>query len=105
MMDVAQALIEERDIEIVITGIRPGEKVHEILVSNEEAWHTVNRGEYYAVKPMLPELWQEDASAETLLKEYSSGDTVLDLEQTRQLLYSHHLNIDTDLKYDGEFLR
>lgn len=105
IMDVAQALIEDRKVDIFVTGIRPGEKVHEILVSNEEAWHTVNRGEYYAIKPMLPELWLEDASEESLNKEYSSGDAVLDLEQTRQLLYKHHLNIDADLTYDGEFLR
>ena len=105
MMDVARALIEERAIDIVITGIRPGEKVHEILVSHEEAWHTVRRGEYYAIKPMLPELWQENASEENLNNEYSSGDSVLDLEQTRQLLYSHHLNINAELNYDGEFLR
>ena len=29
-------MIGERDIEIVETGIRPGEKLHEILVSEEE---------------------------------------------------------------------
>ena len=34
------ALIGERDIEIVFTGIRPGEKIHEILVSEEEAPRT-----------------------------------------------------------------
>ncbi len=105
MMDVAQALIEDRNIDIVITGIRPGEKVHEILVSNEEAWHSCLRGDYYAIKPMLPELWQEEPGLEALQKEYSSGDAVLDLEQTRQLLASHNLNIESELNYDGEFLR
>ncbi|KUG04342.1 capsular polysaccharide biosynthesis protein capd [hydrocarbon metagenome] len=105
IFDVAAALIEERDINIEITGIRPGEKVHEILVSHEEAWHTYDRGEHYAIKPMLPELWQEEPGLEALHKEYSSGDSVLSLEETKQLLYSHHLNIDAELSYDGEFLR
>ncbi len=105
IIDLARALIEDRAVEIVITGIRPGEKVHEILVSHEEAWHTVKRGDYYAIKPMLPELWQEKPSEQTLNTEFSSGDAVLDLEQTRHLLYSHHLNINAELNYDGEFLR
>jgi len=105
IVDVATALIEDRDIKIIVTGIRPGEKVHEILVSNEEAWNTYDRGEHYAIKPMLPELWQEEPGLDALQKEYSSGDSVLSLEETKQLLYSHHLNIDAELKYDGEFLR
>ncbi|PKM77864.1 MAG: polysaccharide biosynthesis protein [Firmicutes bacterium HGW-Firmicutes-15] len=105
IIDVATALIEDRDINISVTGIRPGEKVHEILVSHEEAWHTYDRGEHYAIKPMLPELWQEEPGLEALQKEFSSGDSVLSLEETKQLLYSHHLNIDAELNYDGEFLR
>jgi UDP-glucose 4-epimerase len=105
IIDVATALIEDRNIDITVTGIRPGEKVHEILISHEEAWHTYDRGEHYAIKPMLPELWQEEPGLEALQKEYSSGDSVLSLEETKQLLYNHHLNIDTELSYDGEFLR
>jgi UDP-glucose 4-epimerase len=105
ILDVAMALIEDRNINIIITGIRPGEKVHEILVSHEEAWHTYDRGEHYAIKPMLPELWQEEPGLEALKKEYSSGDSVLNLDETKHLLYSHNLNIDAELKYDGEFLR
>jgi len=105
IVDVAMALIGDRAIKIIVTGIRPGEKVHEILVSHEEAWHTYERGEYYAIKPMLPELWQEESGMEALQKEYSSGDSVLSLMETKELLYNHHLNIDAELKYDGEFLR
>ena len=56
VVDIAAALIGERPIETVVTGIRPGEKVHEILVSEEECHRTVDRGDYYAILPMLPEL-------------------------------------------------
>ena len=35
--DIAAALIGDRPIQTIITGIRPGEKIHEILVSEEEA--------------------------------------------------------------------
>ncbi len=37
VVDIAAALIGDRPIETVVTGIRPGEKIHEILVSEEEA--------------------------------------------------------------------
>ena len=30
--------------------------MHEILISEEEAHRTVDRGDYYAIRPMLPEL-------------------------------------------------
>jgi UDP-glucose 4-epimerase len=35
VLNIARALIGERKIETVVTGIRPGEKIHEILVSEE----------------------------------------------------------------------
>ncbi|HWP96118.1 MAG TPA: polysaccharide biosynthesis protein [Syntrophomonadaceae bacterium] len=104
IIDVANALIEDRDIDIVTTGIRPGEKVHEILVSREEAWRTFLRGEYLVIKPVLPELWQ-NPGLEAIDQEYSSGDSVLSLEETRNLLMQHNLFINKELNYDGEFLR
>jgi len=57
MTDLASYLIGSRDIEMVVTGIRPGEKIHESLLSAEEATRTVTGHEgYYALRPMLPEL-------------------------------------------------
>ncbi len=104
IIDVAKALIGKRAIQLVITGIRPGEKVHEILVSEEEAWRTFEAGEYYRIKPMLPELvGQEPGKA--LGKEYSSGDTTMSLEETRQLLERYHLLVGQEIREDGEFLR
>src|SRR5918998_3565364 len=38
VVDVAEVLIDDRPIKTLISGIRPGEKVHEILVSEEEAY-------------------------------------------------------------------
>src|ERR1700704_2361083 len=56
VINIAKALIGSRAIEIKIIGVRPGEKIHEILVSEEEAHRTVARGSYYVILPMLPEL-------------------------------------------------
>jgi UDP-glucose 4-epimerase len=105
IVDVAMALIEDRAIKLVVTGIRPGEKVHEILISDEEAWHTFERGDYYAIKPMLPELIKEEPGLEALHKEYSSGDSLMTLEETRQLLERHNLMVGQEIVEEGEFLR
>jgi UDP-N-acetylglucosamine 4,6-dehydratase len=34
-------------------GIRPGEKVHECMITSEDARHTVDIGEYYVIKPQV----------------------------------------------------
>jgi UDP-N-acetylglucosamine 4,6-dehydratase len=39
------------DCEIRVTGIRPGEKVHETLVSEDEARHTVELDDMYVIRP------------------------------------------------------
>lgn len=54
--DLAAALVGDRDVPIVVTGVRPGEKTHEVLVSEEEAPRTVVRGEHLAIAAILPEL-------------------------------------------------
>jgi FlaA1/EpsC-like NDP-sugar epimerase len=107
VMQIAKALIGERNTKIEIIGIRPGEKIHEILVSEEEANHCVERGEYYAILPMLPELGDPDRhEVNALGKEFSSADVVLDMEKTVALLKKHKLMVeDVDLADSGEFLR
>lgn len=105
IIDVARALIGDRNIKIVFTGIRPGEKVHEIMISDEEACRTFDRGEYYAIRPMLPELVKGESGIPALQKEYSSSDFLMTLDETRKLLESHNLMVDQEIKEEGEFLR
>jgi len=107
VIQIAKAMIGERDIKIQVVGIRPGEKLHEILISEEEANHCVVRGKYYAILPMLPELRDPKAHEPNALdKEFSSGDVVLDLPETIALLKKHKLMIeDMKVSYDGELLR
>ncbi len=72
--------------------MRPGEKLHEIMVSEEEANHCVKRGNYYAIQPMLPELAVRTADKRGVLSgEFSSADNVLDLKETEALLRRHRL--------------
>ena len=54
--DVVSALVGKKKIEVKETGIRPGEKLHEVLVSQEESLRTISRGDYFAIKSILPEV-------------------------------------------------
>jgi len=94
VVDIAAALIGERPIETKVVGIRPGEKVHEILISDEEATRTAQRGEYYAIQPMLPELRGSSDEAPALSKEFSSADDVLPAAATADLLRDSRLTVE-----------
>jgi FlaA1/EpsC-like NDP-sugar epimerase len=107
VIDIARALIGDRGTPIVVTGVRPGEKEHEILVSDEECRHTYRRGsEYYAIAPMLPELAGKNGGGEApLLREYSSADAPGGLERTADLLRRNRLMLDQVDLNEGELLR
>ncbi|MFL6334921.1 MAG: polysaccharide biosynthesis protein [Pyrinomonadaceae bacterium] len=102
--DIAAALIGERKIETQVTGIRPGEKVHEILVSEEEAYRTVERGDYYVIRPMLPELLEGEEAGGVLGREYSSSDDLMTGEQVRELLERHELMVGDRFVYEEDML-
>lgn len=102
--DIAAAIINHQEIKTVVTGIRPGEKVHEILVSEEEAYRTVARGDYYVIQPMLPELRSQEEDREPLGREYSSADNVMNLEEVSELLKRHKLMITDRFVYEEDML-
>lgn len=92
--DIATALIGNRPVETRIVGIRPGEKTHEILVSEEEAHRTVERDEgYYIILPALPELQDPAETRPRLTKEFSSAEHLLNLDEIKQLLAEHHMRV------------
>jgi UDP-N-acetylglucosamine 4,6-dehydratase len=61
ILDLADAIAPGCRTEI--TGIRPGEKLHEVLVSTDEARHALEMPEMYVIKPAHAwwkiENWQE----------------------------------------------
>jgi FlaA1/EpsC-like NDP-sugar epimerase len=103
--DVATVLIGDRKVEMRITGIRPGEKVHEILVSDEESHRTVEHANYYVIRPMLPELVSAENVPRCLLKEYSSADTVMRLHEVEMMLENHRLMVAEKAEETEETLR
>jgi UDP-glucose 4-epimerase len=105
--DIARALIGKQRIATKVFGIRPGEKMHEILISEEEVNHCVRRGRYYAILSMLPELRRGGrAEKNALKKEFSSADTVLSLQATAALLRRNRLMPEDQPRLvEGELLR
>ncbi|MGM0841684.1 MAG: UDP-N-acetylglucosamine 4,6-dehydratase (inverting) [Bacillota bacterium] len=59
--DLAKAIAPECEIKIV--GIRPGEKLHEAMITEDDARHTLEYHTHYVIQPEFP-WWRE---------EYSSG--------------------------------
>ena len=76
----------------IITGIRPGEKLNEILITEEEATHTIDLGDKYSICPEYP-FWTEDFSKGDLLPKgwsYSSDNNKdwLSIEQLKEIINS-----------------
>ncbi|MEL7188798.1 MAG: UDP-N-acetylglucosamine 4,6-dehydratase (inverting) [Pseudomonadota bacterium] len=61
--DVAEAIAPECKQEIV--GIRPGEKIHEEMITSSDSLNTVDLGEYYAILPSTTEYLPEDYLKQT----------------------------------------
>ena len=96
MLDLATVLIGDRTVSTKITGIRPGEKMHESLISDEEAIRTIQCGEYYAIGSMLPELARETMpSPSPLAGEYSSCNNTITKAKIFALLKKHGLLMPT----------
>jgi UDP-N-acetylglucosamine 4,6-dehydratase len=50
--DVAKAVAPNCDIEII--GIRPGEKIHEEMITSSDSFYTYDLGKYYTILPSVP---------------------------------------------------
>lgn len=53
ILDVAEAIAP--GIEKRIVGIRPGEKIHEEMITEHDSYSTLDAGDYYIILPVLPE--------------------------------------------------
>jgi UDP-N-acetylglucosamine 4,6-dehydratase len=51
ILDIAEALAP--DCETSIVGIRPGEKLHEEMITDTDSLNTIDLGEYYAILPSV----------------------------------------------------
>jgi FlaA1/EpsC-like NDP-sugar epimerase len=88
IVDLAKAIMGDKELPIKFTGIRPGEKVHEIMVSEEECYRTIEQGDYYVILPVLPELRDAGDFVQAMQTEYSSRDKNISIDELRDLLAS-----------------
>ncbi len=93
--DLAHVLIQGRSIPVVETGIRPGEKIHEALIAEEEVLRTIEYRDHYVIEPILPELrsrraaGREGESRPVAFTRYASDGSVLSREALHALLTQH----------------
>jgi len=102
ILDVAEAIAP--GIEKRVVGIRPGEKIHEEMITEHDSYSTIDAGDYYIILPVLPEhelqTYLETHKAVKVPKgfKYNSGTNSewLSIEQIRQLIKQH---VDPNFSY------
>ena len=57
ILDLAKAIGPECEVKIV--GIRPGEKLHEAMITEDDARHTIEFDDYYVIQPEFS-WWSEE---------------------------------------------
>jgi FlaA1/EpsC-like NDP-sugar epimerase len=95
IMDVANAIAPDAKIEI--TGTRPGEKLHEEMVTTADAPNTIDIGSHYIILPVVNKVKKKkylDYYKGKLMPEgfsYNSGnnDKWLSVEEIRDLINLH----------------
>lgn len=93
IVSIAEALISSfnKGVDIITTGLRPGEKLHETLISDVEAPLSFeDKDGYYIITPMLPELSHRN-SIVPLKSPYTSQDSILDFNECVKLLKKNGL--------------
>ena len=92
IIDVAKAIGPECDHKIV--GIRPGEKIHEEMITASDSFNTFSLGKYYTILPSKP-VWDLSKFIETFDAKpvdqgfnYNSGtnENFLTIEELRSLI-------------------
>lgn len=87
--DLAKAIAPECEIEVI--GIRPGEKLHEAMIMEDDARHTLEFEDYYVIQPELAWFAQKQLNIGKALPDgfaYTSDNNTewLTVEQLRQLI-------------------
>jgi UDP-N-acetylglucosamine 4,6-dehydratase len=93
--DVAKAIAPHAEHPVI--GIRPGEKIHEEMITSSDSFNTVDLGQYYAILPSSDEKTKNHYIQQDGVTEveqgfcYNSGtnDDFLTIEEIRQLIVEH----------------
>lgn len=99
IMDVAKAI--GPDAEHKVIGIRPGEKIHEEMITSSDSFTTYDLGKYYVILPQVPN-WDIDeyityfnAKPVPVGFKYTSGDnTEWETVESLRLLIKEHIDLN-----------
>lgn len=99
--DVADAIGPNCKKEIV--GIRPGEKIHEEMITSSDSYNSYDIGKYYVILPTVPKFSLNDYIKEHKATKVTEGfsytsdknDDWIKTEEIRNLI-KEHLNIEID---------
>lgn len=91
VIDLAKVIAPECKQEIV--GIRPGEKIHEVIITRDDARHSIELDDYYIIEPEI-HWWSDENRLSNGGKrlpedfEYSSGSNkwILGVDEMREIL-------------------
>lgn len=110
--DVAEAIGPDCKQDIV--GIRPGEKVHEEMISSSDSFNTYDLGKYYVILPQnhdwsLAEFMEQFGASKVAIGfNYNSGTNTdwLTIEEIRSLI-KQHVDPSFDVKpvYEADTVR
>jgi UDP-N-acetylglucosamine 4,6-dehydratase (inverting) len=105
ILDVAKAVAPNCEHNVV--GIRPGEKVHEEMITPSDSFYTYDLGKYYTILPSKPKWKVDNFIAEHKAKKvkegfaYNSGENTEweTVESLRSLIKTH---VDPSFNVNGE---
>lgn len=100
ILDLIEAVAPKCEVKEI--GIRPGEKLHEVLVSEDEARQTVEMEDMYVIKPFHP-WWDEDnwSGASTLPDGFRYGSDTNNQWLSVNELYDLIKHIPADSEVHG----
>ena len=91
LLDLAKAISPKSKIKII--GVRPGEKIHEELITKSDSFSTVDLGKYYVILPasntkIMKEYLKKKKGKKIILQSYNSKDNekFLTVKQIQDLL-------------------
>jgi UDP-N-acetylglucosamine 4,6-dehydratase len=89
IMAIAEAIAPECKTDVV--GIRPGEKIHEVLISEDDGRHTLEYDGYFVIQPQFPWWGSDRGNGGRPVPSgfiYSSGKNpdVLNVEEIRRIV-------------------
>ena len=84
IIDLAKCMAPKLKHKFV--GIRPGEKIHEIMITQDDARYTIELNDRYIIFPST-QIWTEKFNLNKLYKNF-----IINLKMNEQFQYSSNLN-------------